>query len=163
MTHFVGVHCFAIGHVHSVIVEHFAAFRSRLATAQTSTIGPPSGWQLNPAREPPADSVRDIEMDQMIRFKERVERAVAYLVKAQIVPLLGSGCSAIKDFVRGVLQHNPPSRRASEPLDVVELAGLHHVVLYSSPRDIPRDFTFKPVALATMACSKLIFNRRQSW
>ena len=28
---------------------------------------------------------------------------------------------------------------------------------YSSPRDMPRDFTTKPVALATIACSKLIF------
>src|SRR5712692_3143964 len=37
--HLVGVHRLAVGHVHPVLVEHLA----RLATAQTSTIGPPSG------------------------------------------------------------------------------------------------------------------------
>ena len=42
-------------------------------------------------------------------------------------------------------------------VDVVKLADLHDVARYSRPRDMPRDCTLKPVALATIACSKLIF------
>ncbi len=49
---------------------------------------------------------------------------------------------------------------AAEPAQFVDVVQLPIVITsprYSSPRDMPRDLTTKPVALATMACSKLIF------
>jgi hypothetical protein len=41
-------------------------------------------------------------------------------------------------------------------LDVVQLADLEESPVYGRPRDMPRERTLKPVALATMLCSKLI-------
>src|SRR5258707_5198193 len=99
-------------------------------------------------------------MDQMIRKKERVERAVAHLIKTQIMLLLRIGMLGeaidLRQRRTDHIIHNPTE--SAKLFNVIELSDFHHVVSVLGARDMPRDFTTMPVAFATIACSKLNFD-----
>ena len=98
------------------------ASRSRLATAQTSTTGPPSGGASVVAEEHDAgDRVRRLEVHQVVRHPERIERALAHLVELEVVALLRIGVLGEAEDL--------DSRRPDRVVDdAAELAELVEVV-----------------------------------
>ena len=101
-----------------------------MATAQTSTTGPAERLGDRVAEQHDArDRVRHLEVDQVIRDEERVQRPVAHLVQVQIVLLLRVGMlgQAVDLRQRRADDVVDDPAELADLVDVVELADLHHV------------------------------------
>ena len=118
------------------------ACRSRLATAHTSTIGPAERRREVVAEQDDArDRVRRLEVRQVVRDPERIERPLAHLVEAQVVALLRIGVLGQAEDLhrrraRPCSRRSPPSsrprrRRRATGAPWIEPSN-------GAPRDMPR-------------------------
>ena len=136
------------------------ACRSRLATAQTSTTGPPSGGaRLSPKSTTRAIENGRLEVHEVVGDPERIQRALAHLVQVQVVALLRIGVLGEHERLHAGRADRVVDDAAelAELVEVVELGEVHdRAVVDERPGTSRARSTLKPVALATIVCSKLI-------
>ena len=140
-THLVDVRGLAVGHVHAVLVQHLVGLEITLGDSADFDHRAGERWSDVVVQEGNrCDRVRGLEVREVVRDPEGVERTFAEFVELQVPTLLWIGVfGETEDLDLGgsdrVIDDPPSSRTAStsysEAISMTE-------PLYSTPRDIPR-------------------------
>src|SRR5208337_80028 len=136
LAHFVGIYRLAVGHVHAIVIKRLAGAEVALGHGAHLYDGPTQRLRHRiPEERDARDRVRDLEMNQMIRRKEWIERTLSHLVEIKIVLLfrvrmLGQAVNLRQRSADDVIYNTaqPP-----DLIDVVELADLHDIVFVLLP------------------------------
>ena len=127
--HLFSVHRLAVRHVHPILVEQLAGFEVALGDRAHFNRGAAERrGDLVAEEHHSCDGGRCLEVNEMVRDPERVQRTLAHFVEIQIVALFGVrmlGQTEDLDQRRTYRVVDDPAERA-ELVDVVELVNLHN-------------------------------------